>query len=260
MKKIILLVAVAIFSVNASYSNKPFWGKTGHRTVGEIASKYLDEDTAKAIADLLDGESLASASTYGDDIKSDKNYNKFYQWHYVNFPFDTKYSDSEKAKKGDLIMGIETCIRIIKDKKNTRENRVLYLKMLIHFIGDLHQPLHVGRGEDKGGNDIKVTWFYKKSNIHRVWDSDMIDRYKMSYTELANNVKRLSDSEAKAIQSGSLMDWVIESQNLSKKVYASVKMGDKLSYKYAYKHFGTVKEQLQKGGLRLAKILNEIMK
>ena len=130
--------------------------------------------------------------------------------------------------------------------------------MLVHFIGDLHQPLHIGRAEDKGGNDIQVRWFNQGTNLHRVWDENMIEEWNMSYIELAENAEQLSKAQISAIQSGSVLDWMRDTRKLTKPVYESVEVGEKLRYRYSYDHFPTVMKQLQKGGLRLAKLLNDI--
>lgn len=253
MKKCILLLFLA---TSLCFANNPPWSKTGHRVIGEVAQDNLTKKAAKAIAELLDGQSLAAVSTYGDDIKSDNTYRKFSAWHYVNYPADQKYGDEPPSEKGDLMTGIEKCIEIIKNKSSSKADRTFYLKMLVHLIGDLHQPMHVGRLEDKGGNDIQVRWFNKGTNLHRVWDSNMIDDYGMSYTELASNLARLSKAQKKAIQKGDIYDWVEESQDLANEIYDSVEMGEKLYYRYSYDWFDTVEMQLEKGGLRLAKVLN----
>lgn len=236
----------------------PEWGPTGHRTTGNIAEKYLTKKTRKQIEILLQGESLAFVSTYGDEIKSDNRYQKFRSWHYVNFPFNTQYQDSKKKPEGDIIEGIKYCVTILKNQNSSKEDQIFYLKFLVHLIGDLHQPLHVGRSEDRGGNDIKVKWFNKGSNLHRVWDSDMIDSWNMSYTELANNSKKLSKEQVAAVMNGGILDWAYESQKLAQKIYSDASNSDKLSYKYSYENFSTVRDQLQKGGIRLAKTLNDI--
>lgn len=259
MTKLISLFFVLIFSFNISHATHlPEWGPTGHRTIGQIAQKHLNKKTKKAIEKVLHGESLALVSTYGDEIKSDNRYKKFNTWHYVNFPFDSEYENSVKNSKGDIIVGIDYCIGVLKDDNSSEQDKYFYLKLLVHLIGDLHQPLHVGRAEDRGGNDIKVKWFYKSSNLHRVWDSDMIESWNMSYTELALNSKKISNQQLNSIAQGDVMDWVNESQKLAKKVYKSAKSGDKLGYNYSYEHFSMVRDQIQKGGIRLAKILNEI--
>ena len=112
--------------------------------------------------------------------------------------------------------------------------------------------------EDKGGNTIQVQWFGNGSNLHRVWDTDMIEEWKMSYLELAENTEELSKLQIKSIQKGTVVDWVNDTHKLSKIAYASVNTGEKLRYRYSYDHFKTVRKQLQKGGIRLAKVLNDI--
>jgi hypothetical protein len=244
----------------SGFSTDYDWGKTGHRATGQIADSYLTKKAQRNIKKLLNGQSLALISTFADDIKSDQKYRGYSPWHYVNFSFDKKYGEEEPSEYGDLIKGINTCISVLKDKKSSKSDVIFHLKMLVHFVGDLHQPLHVGRGEDKGGNDIQVRWFKDGSNLHRVWDSDMIDYYGMSYTELSVNETNLSKNQIKAIQSGSIVDWVYESQKLAQQVYESANVGEKLGYKYMYDYFPIVRSQLQKGGIRLAKILNAIFR
>lgn len=258
MNKSTVLILLLLFFNQIQGKESPYWGSTGHRTIGKIAESHITKKAKKQIDNLLQGQGLAFVSTYGDDIKSDDQYKKFYDWHFVNFPFDTTYEDSEKSPKGDIVAGINYCIKVLKDPGSSNQDKVFYLKFLVHLVGDLHQPLHVGRSEDKGGNDIKVQWHYKNSNLHRVWDSDMIESWNMSYTELANNAKILSKEQVSAIEKGTLMDWTYESQALAKKVYASAEMDEKLGYKYSYEHFDLARSQLQKSGIRLAKILNDI--
>jgi len=123
----------------------------------------------------------------------------------------------------------------------------------------LHQPLHVGRVSDKGGNDFQVNWFNRGTNMHRVWDSQMIDSFNMTYSELASNTDMLSKAQIKELQKGTVVDWVNETKGLAQMVYNSAETGEKLSYRYMYDHFQTVRDQLQKGGIRLAKVLTDIL-
>lgn len=255
--KLIFLISFLFFST-APEEKTMFWGKNGHRATGEIAEHYLSKKAKKCIDEILNGQSLAFVSTYADEIKSDRKYNDFYSWHYVNMPFDKTYETSEKNPKGDLVTGIQKCISVLKDKTSSKEDQEFYLKMLVHFVGDLHQPMHIGRKEDKGGNTIQVQWFGKGTNLHRVWDENMIEEWDMSYLELASNAKKLSKKQIEAIEKGTVINWVDEVHEITKEVYGSVKKGENLRYKYSYKYFGTVRTQLQKGGIRLAKILNDI--
>jgi len=251
-------ILIGLLASSIAFATNPVWGPTGHRATGKVAENHLTKRAKKKIDKLLKGESLAFVSTYGDEIKSDKKYNQFYTWHYVNMPLDSRYEDAEKNPKGDLVTGINTCISILKDKNSSDEDKAFYLRMLVHLVGDLHQPMHIGQKEDKGGNTIQVQWFGKGTNLHRVWDTDMIEEWNMSYLELANNTKDLSKAQVKAIQQGSVVDWVHDTHKLSKIAYESVEVGEDLKYRYSYDHFSTVRKQLQKGGIRLAKLLNDI--
>lgn len=258
MKIYLLVVTFLISSFGFASDNE--WGKTGHRATGEVAEQHLTKKAKKQIREILDGQSLAFVSTYADDIKSDPEYRKYGPWHYVNLePGETEYSKEKANPAGDLVQAINTCMAVLRDKNSSKEDKAFFLKMLVHFVGDLHQPFHAGRGEDKGGNDIQVRWFGSGSNIHRVWDSEMINDFQMSYTELAHNSDVLSKQEIRRIQEGSVLDWMYESKELANKTYASVEVGEKLGYEYMYKWFPVVHDQIQKGGLRLAKILNEIL-
>lgn len=256
LQKLVIFL-ICVFTINI-YSNGPDWGSTGHRTVGKIAEGYLNKKAKRKIAELLDGESLALISTFGDDIKSDIKYRGYSVWHYINMPFGKKYEDSDKNVGGDLVVGIQRCKEVILDENETKEKKAFYLKMLVHLIGDLHQPMHVGLKEDRGGNDFQVLWFGKGTNLHSVWDSKMINHYNMTYTELASNERELSKRQVQKIQEGTVQDWVNETHIFTKQVYASAKKGDDLGYRYMYDNFHLVRSQLQKGGIRLAKVLNDL--
>ena len=258
MKKFTIALLL-LFAFNLSFASGGDWGKTGHRATAEIAEKHLTEKAKKAVNELLGGYGLAFVANYADDIKSDPEYREYGPWHYVNIAPETdEYKIEEASEDGDLVQAIKKCVAVLKDKQTSKEQKEFYLKMLVHFVGDLHQPFHTGHAEDKGGNDIQVRWFNDGSNIHRVWDSEMINFYQMSYTELAINTKKLSKSELKSIQKGKLLDWVYESRAMAEELYAGVENGEKLGYSYMYEHMPTVLNQLQKGGIRLAKILNDI--
>ena len=255
MRSIVLL---CLLSAHLVMGNSNFWSKTGHRVVGEVAMGHLNRKTKREVSKLLNGQSLAAVSNYADIIKSDRAFKNFSTWHYVNIPLDKNYSEVEPSPNGDLVTGIQKCIEILKSQNSTEADRIFYLKMLIHLIGDLHQPMHVGRAEDKGGNDIQLQWFGKGSNLHRVWDSNMINDYGMSYTELSKKLPVLDKEQIREIKKGTVLEWVKESQELVNEIYSSVGKGEKLGYSYSYKYWNTVEKQLQKGGLRLAQVLNDI--
>ncbi|NIJ43799.1 hypothetical protein FHR24_000238 [Wenyingzhuangia heitensis] len=250
---LILCTSISLFANND-------WGKTGHRTVGEIAAKHISKNTEKQVNKLLQGESLAMVSIYADEIRSNPEYNSFAPWHYVSFNGDKKYKEEPVNPKGDILQGIKTCILKIRDKNTSTKDKAFYLKMLVHFVGDLHMPLHAGNKHDKGGNDIKLKWFGNHTNLHRLWDTDMIESYKMSYSELASNLDIVPAKENQKITKGTLTDWAHETRAIALKVYESTEEDKNESYVYMYHNFPIVKQQLQKGGVRLAMVLDEVFK
>ena len=258
MKLKLFLLIAALFFGNPAMEETVFWGQNGHRATGKIAENHLNKKAKKRIDKLLKGQSLAFVSTYADEIKSDSAYRKYYSWHYVNMDLEESYADATKNPKGDLVTGINKCIEVLKDTNSSEEDKSFHLKMLVHFVGDLHQPMHIGQKEDKGGNAIQVEWFGKETNLHAVWDTKMIENWNMSYLELADNAKDVSKKQIAAIEAGTLIEWVDETHELTKKIYKSAEVGENLRYRYSYDYFGIVRDQLQIGGIRLAKILNDI--
>lgn len=129
---------------------------------------------------------------------------------------------------------------------------------LIHLVGDLHQPLHVGRAEDLGGNKINVTYFGQNTNLHSLWDSKLVEDQKYTYTEFANLLDIKSKDEVKQIQSGTLEEWLFDSHKIANSIYYQTPKDSKLSYDYNYRFESTLERQLLYGGLRLAKVLNDI--
>ena len=251
MKKIIILL---LFTV--CYAHVNAWGPTGHRTTGWIADKYLNKKARKEIERILGGQSLAMASTWMDEIRSDSAYDYTADWHWVTLQDGQTYEQSEKNPKGDIIQALEKIMTELKSKTLTPEEETKRLKMLIHLIGDIHQPLHVGGGSDRGGNDVRISWFRNESNLHRVWDSEMIDDTKLSYSELGQSLDKPTPAQLTGWQNSSVKDWAYESMAYRKQVYDYG--NGKLGYQYSYKYFHIVRYRLLQSGIRLASVLNEI--
>ncbi|MEJ7643838.1 MAG: S1/P1 nuclease [Chryseolinea sp.] len=232
------------------------WGATGHRATGLIAEKYLSKKARKELQRILQGQSLAMASTWMDDIRSDSTYDYASDWHWVTILDGQTYDLALKNPNGDIIQTIERLITELKSKKLTPADELSNLKMLIHLIGDIHQPLHVGGYMDSGGGDVKVTWFRTDSNLHKVWDSDMINDTRLSFTELAESLEKPDDAKRLALQKSSVRDWAYGSMTFRKPVYD---YGDgKLGYAYTYKNFHIVRAQILAAGIRIAGVLNDI--
>jgi len=259
IKFIISLIPLIISSINFQY-NENEWGLTGHRVVAQVAENYLTQTIKDSIRLFLNGKSLVSISNYADDIKSDKRFDKYKPWHYLNIKLNNDYQDIMPNKKGDVVQAINYCINILKDNNQSKKEKIFYLKLLVHFVGDIHQPLHAGRAQDRGGNNIKVKWFGKGTNLHRVWDSQIINSHQMSYTELSKDLNVLSLSEINKIKRDSINTWIKESQQIAKLIYQDAETETNLGFSYSYKHLNIVRLRLLKGGIRLASILDDIFK
>ncbi len=257
MKYLFLCFKIVVISFTPLKATED-WGQTGHRVTAQVAEHYLTEKAKVKISELLEGKSMAMVSNDADYIKSDRNFDIYRPWHYVNIPFEKYYFEIEPSSQGDLIQAIEICKNVIKDEKSTQDQRSFYLKLLIHFVGDLHQPLHLGIEDDKGANDFQVLWFNESTNLHAVWDSSMIDHYQLSYTELTADLPEFTIESIVQYTKGTVIEWAEEIRTLTKQIYHSSKMGDKLGYRYMYEYFALVKQQLKIGGIRLAYILNEL--
>ena len=237
------------------------WGQTGHRVTGAIAERYLTHETQSAISQLLINEDLAEASTYADEMKS--NPSEFWKktanpWHYVNV-FDGKtYSDVAPPPEGNAATALEMFSKQLTDNQSSLEQKQLALRFIVHIVGDLHQPFHAGNGTDRGGNDVKLKFFWEDSNLHRVWDSGLIDRQRLSYTEWTNKLSsKISSQQAKEWMEIDPKVWIAESAKVRAGLYP---VNDKISWDYQYQTIPIVKRRLQMGGVRIAAYLNALFK
>lgn len=234
------------------------WGQNGHRVVGQIAEWHLNKKALKKIESVLSYESLAMVANWMDEIRSDRAYDHTHTWHYLTVPDGKGYDPDLQEESGDAYA---TLLRLIDELKNgnlTAKQEVEKLKMLVHIVGDLHQPLHVGNGNDRGGNDVEVYYFNQKTNLHSVWDTKMIESQNLSYTEMANHLnKRVDNATIQILQSAKPSDWLEEAKSMRSMVY-NLPDDKKLSYDYNYKNIGFVEDRLLAGGIRLAGILNDI--
>lgn len=255
------LIIVALASFNFGYS----WGTTGHRVIAEIAENHLSGKSKRNLKKIIGDQKLAYWANWPDNIKSDTTgvWKPTERWHYVNLNPKVninQFADSLKlADSPNIYTQIKILSDQIKDKKTQPQDREIALRFLIHLVGDAAQPLHVGRFEDLGGNRIKLNYFGAPTNLHSLWDSKMVDFEKYSYTEYARILDVKSKEEVKTIQLGTLEDWLYDSQKAANRIYANTKPDANYSFDYNYKFQPLVERQLLYGGLRLAKILNEVL-
>ncbi|MEI9809117.1 MAG: S1/P1 nuclease [Bacteroidota bacterium] len=166
------------------------------------------------------------------------------------------------ADTGSLYAKTNYLISELKNKELGKDKKILYLRLLVHFIGDMHQPMHVGgRAEDLGGNRVKVLWFNEPTNLHAVWDDKLPEFQKLSYTEWATAINHTSKKERQEWQKQPMTEWCFESYQVAQEIYGEITQPDqKLGYAYNFDHIETVNQRLLKGGVRLAGVLNEIFK
>ena len=257
IKKIILL-ALFLYLPFCSMA----WGVLGHRIVGQIADTYLTKTTKKEIFKILGNESVAMSSNWPDFIKSDPAYKYLDIWHYINLRKGLSETDLKNYLATDTVTDAYTKINWLsaqlKNKELELDKKVLYLRLLIHIVGDIHQPLHIGRAEDRGGNNVKVNWFKDPSNLHSVWDSKLIDFQQLSYSEYASSINFTTKAQRKEWQAEPVSGWIWQSYQHAEKIYADTKPDANLGYDYNFKFIGIVNQQLLKGGVHLAGLLNEI--
>lgn len=241
------------------------WGVLGHRIVGGIADAYLTPKAKAEIQKILGTESLAMASNWADFIKSDTTMRYLNSWHYVNLDKGMSNEALKNFFKQDTVIDIYTRINfLVKELKNkslSLDKKQMYLKLLIHFVGDAHQPLHAGRREDLGGNRVKVQWFGVATNLHAVWDESLVNFQQLSYTEYIQAINHTTLAQRKVWQKAPVGDWLIESYNIAEQLYPQItEDGQKLSYDYNFRHIETVNQRLLRGGVRLAGLLNQVFK
>ncbi len=232
------------------------WGPTGHRVVGQIAENHLSAAAHYGVQCLIGPESLAEASTWADEIRSDPAWDKAAPWHFISIDDGETLETTERSPRGDVLWAIHHFAGVLRSADASRREKAEALKLLVHFAGDVHQPLHVGRRGDEGGNSVHVTWFGQPTNLHRVWDSAMIDHEQLSFTELARFLDHPTNEQVAAWQASTPEDWVRESFALRSRVYD---IGDgSLGYGYSYRELPVVKKRLLQAGVRIAGLLNEI--
>ncbi|MBA9075579.1 MULTISPECIES: S1/P1 nuclease [Rufibacter] len=238
------------------------WGMLGHRIVGEIAERHLSNRAKKNIRKVLGPESVAMVSNWPDFVKSDPAFDYLDTWHYINLKEGLTQAEVETILKQDTAVDAYTRINFLiaelKKKELEPVKKAQYLKILIHLVGDVHQPMHVGRPEDLGGNRIRVEWFNQPTNLHRLWDSQLIEYQQLSYTEYATALNCVSKEQSKIWKNQPMTQWFFESYQIADQLYKGVKPQEKLSYTYNFHYIATLNAQLLKGGVRLAGVLEEI--
>jgi hypothetical protein len=203
------------------------------------------------------------SSNWADFIKSDSTLRYLDPWHYINIKAGMDYSTFEAYLKKDTAVDAYTKLHFLiaelKNKTITAERKLFCLRMLIHIVGDIHQPMHVSRSEDLGGNRIRVQWFGDATNLHAVWDDRLVEQQKLSYTEFAKHINHTTKEQRTAWQQQPMEQWFFESYQLADGIYKGITQPEqRLSFRYNFDYVETMNQQLLKGGVRLAGLLNEL--
>lgn len=262
MKNIVRIALICILALQQEYASA--WGMTGHRVIAEIAENHLNKKARKNIQKIIGNQKLAYWSNWADFIKSDPDpaLNRTGVSHFVNTAANLSFENFQTALTASPEHNLYKSYKRIRGEaqqaglslKQQQQN----LYFIIHLLADAHQPMHVSREEDQGGNKIEVEFFGRKTNIHRVWDSELVDNEKYSYTEYARVLDIYSPSYYNQYTSSSFEQWLYESHQDANTIYADVAKNANLRYEYIYQNKDRWETSLLKAGVRLAKELNEI--
>ncbi|MBC7847766.1 MAG: S1/P1 nuclease [Flavobacterium sp.] len=236
------------------YPIKTFaWGSKGHALVAEVAFNYMDENTKKEVLKYLDGMTIQEAANWMDNIKSDHSYDFMRAYHFANFEKGTNVVETSGA---NIIYQLNAAIKELKNKeKFSKEEINTKIKILFHLMGDLHQPLHVGYGEDKGGNTMQINYNFRGTNLHSLWDSGIIEYKKISLSDCLNTNK-YSPNEIRALQNIDVVYWATGSRSYLPQIYKTG--GNKINEEYVDACVPIIENQILKAGIRLAGVLNEV--
>ncbi|MFW2404060.1 MAG: S1/P1 nuclease [Gammaproteobacteria bacterium] len=243
------------------------YGPTGHRIIGEIAEAYLCADAATEIRLMLGGESLADAGLWADRIRGNPDWRYTSPWHYLNVGDHAPIERASGRDRGDVLWAIRRFRAEFADRSVSPRHRAEALRFLVHFIGDVHQPLHVGREDDRGGNEITVMLGGKRTNLHALWDAQALlkaDRRSNGYSVAGQTeaVRRLTMNQRPRLQRTPARVWARESQYLRPYVYANRAISTGRTFRPDADYLAFARElsklRLSQAGVRLAGELNQV--
>ena len=255
MKRLFFTAVMALMIVPNAFG----WGQKGHDVVAYVAEQNISCRVARKVAKVLEGHSLVYYANWMDNASHTPEYAHTSTWHYANVDEGYTYQTMPKNEKGDVVQAVMQLTEQLKKGGMTPQEESVALRMLIHLVGDLHCPMHAGHKSDLGGNLVEVLYFGKPQKLHSIWDSALVESaHNWGYTEWQREIDRQSRKEDKKLQQGSVEEWFSETVELSKGVYKDMPEGAKISYDEVAKYAPLIEQQLLKGGLRLARLLEEI--
>ncbi len=248
---VVLMVLMTAFAYDAGA-----WGKKGHQMVAEIGYSLLDENTKGLVKHYLGNITIDAAGTWMDDMRNNPKYAYMKPWHYINIDEGARYKPSDQE---DIVSELNAAISELRHREGLPDITIQHdLLILFHLAGDIAQPLHVGYGSDKGGNDVDVTYLSKPSNLHKVWDSDIIESEGITTGEVMALYAGLTDERLDVLRTTDPVEWMRHSRRLLPRVY---KMTDyKIDQAYIARNKVLLEKQILFAGIRLAATLEDLFK
>ncbi|MBN8702739.1 MAG: S1/P1 nuclease [Bacteroidetes bacterium] len=226
------------------------WGAEGHKMTVQVAKHFLNPGVEDSVNKYLGTMSWEEASVWMDEMRSNSTYDYMKPWHYAN---EEKGKNYEKQKGENIVNKLEEVISELKKKPSKTD-----LLILFHLMGDIHQPLHCGYAEDKGGNTVQLQFFGKGTNLHKVWDSEIIEKGKVTTEGCIKALKIKSKEDISFYTNGGAAYWFNDSRRNLELAYDLPNPTESQKYLELNKPF--VELSIGKGGLQLAQVLNEIFK
>jgi hypothetical protein len=264
MKATWLGILLALASVEQAFG----WGQEGHSIIAEIAERRLDAETLRKVRVLLGGEiSMASIASWADDYRA--LHPETGGWHFVNIPLDkTAYDPARDCNpdKGDCVVhAIGRFTAALSDCSKSLSDRSDALKFVVHFVGDIHQPLHdetrfdPDGKDDHGGNLVPVTFFGQNTNLHVVWDTGLIMHTVYAWGAYVTRLQTgwLNGRDMSLLESGTAIDWATEAHKFAQDIAYDVPADGALSNAYYAKALPIIDRQLALAGVRLARLLRD---
>lgn len=263
-----IAAAVSICSLLSSTAALA-WGKAGHEAVAEVAAGLLTDKARSGVVDLLGGQDAAAAlvgvATWADDVRMQRPDSR--HWHYVNIPAtgQASFDRARDCPKDDCVVGaVERFSAVLADRSLLPAVRAEALRWLVHFVADVHQPLHAGERGDRGGNEVKVRVGSRTYKLHAWWDSEVVDAIGDQAQLVAKLKANVKAPAAKGWASGSPEQWATDSARVSAQwVYGNwltgwgpVQDAVLLPPDYVPQAATAAEQQLAKAAVRLAATLN----
>jgi len=240
------------------------WGHEGHQIIALIAEHYMtDSAKAKATA-LLDGSGIDVIASWADDYRRD--HRETAPWHYIDCPLaEPKIDMARDCQHGDCVVAkTEEFLNTLRDPATTQAAKAEALKFVVHFVGDLHQPLHDEDNSDKGGNTRYVVFERHPDNLHWVWDTGLLEHINRDPAALAAELEsRITPQDQAEWQKGSIEDWVMEGHRLAQTIAYGDLSNDNpapITPEYERQAEPVIELQLEKAGVRLAHLLNDALR